>query len=240
MIIVILVLMIFMTIWAAVLVKDFIISFLPRQDKWWASKHAPWCQNFILRFCYEFYLEFCICIILQLSVKDLSEFSPSLQYFSSIGMFFGLIGFVAFVASLFYLGGPWISGFYIPETSLKSAGVDHRSRNPKFDGKQWLREHPKPKVKPWGGFVITLDFTSVGKFFSCKGTKPSNVPRVNFKNLNDLPEEPVKPAQKSIEEEDVDAPPTERGLLASLFSKNKKTDEGENNDSDSVNSNENQ
>ena len=135
MIIVILVLLIFMTIWVAVLLKDFIVSFLPRQDKWWAKKHGAWCQNFILRYVYEFYLEFCICVILQLSVKDLTEFSPSFQYFGSISLFLGLLVLVGFVISLFYMGGPWISGFYIPNTALKSAGFDYRSRNPKFDGK---------------------------------------------------------------------------------------------------------
>ena len=110
-------------------------------------------------------------MVLQLSVKDLSEFSPSLQYFSSIGIFLAMLSLVAFVFSLFYMGGPWISGFFIPETALKSAGFEHRARNPKFDGKQWLRDHPRPKVKPWGAFVITFDFTSAGRFFSCKGTK---------------------------------------------------------------------
>ena len=113
-------------------------------------------------------------MVLQLSVKDLSEFSPSLQYFSSIGIFLAMLSLVAFVFSLFYMGGPWISGFFIPETALKSAGFEHCARNPKFDGKQWLRDHPRPKVKPWGAFVITFDFTSVGRFFSCKGTKPGS------------------------------------------------------------------
>ena len=63
---------------------------------------------------YEFFLEFCICVTLQLSVKDLSEFSPTLQYFSSIALYLAILSLVAFVGSLFYLGGPWISGFYIP------------------------------------------------------------------------------------------------------------------------------
>ena len=194
MIIVILVLLILITIWVGVIVKDFIASFLPKQDKWWANQHSAWCQNFILRYLYQFFLEFCICVILQLSVKDLSEFSPSFQFFSSIGMFLAMLSLVAFVFSLFYIGGPWISGFYIPKTSLKSAGFDHRTRNPRFDGKEWLRKHPKPKVKPWGAFVITFDFSSVGKFLSCKGTKPGeSITRVNFKNLDKMPSsEPVE------------------------------------------------
>ena len=68
MIIIILVLLIFLTIWTVVIVKDFIVNFLPKQNKWWAGKHSPWCQNFLLRYIYEFFLELCICVILQLSV----------------------------------------------------------------------------------------------------------------------------------------------------------------------------
>ena len=68
MIIIIIVLLIFLTIWTAVIVKDFIVNFLPKQNKWWAGKHSPWCQNFLLRYIYEFFLELCICVILQLSV----------------------------------------------------------------------------------------------------------------------------------------------------------------------------
>ena len=138
---------------------------------------------------YEFYLEFCICVVLQLSVKDLSEFSPSLQYFGSIALILAILSLVGFVISLFYLGGPWVSGFYLPDTALKSAGFDHRTRNPKFDGKQWLKDHPKPKIKPWGALVITFDFTSVANFFRCKGARPSTIHRVNLKNINDCPDD---------------------------------------------------
>lgn len=120
-------------------------------------------------------------------------FSPSFQFFSSIGMFLGVLSLVAFVFSLFYFGGPWISRFYIPETALKSAGFDHRTRNPHFDGKRWLKEHPKPRVKPWGAFVITLDFTNIGKVLSCQSAKKA---RVNFKHLDDLPDE-VKKQQEA-------------------------------------------
>ena len=221
--------------------KDFVVGFLPRQDKWWAKKHSPWCQNFMLRFVYEFFLEFCICVILQLSVKDLTMFSPSFQYFSSIAMFLGILSLVGFVLSLFYFGGPWISGFYIPKTAAKSALFDHRSRNPHFDGKQWLKENPKPKIKPWGGFVITLDFTSMGKFFSCKGTKPALKAKVNFKHLNDAPEEPGDKAKKEAAAdneagkqdaaENDAVPETERGLISSLLGSPKK-ENADNVDSD--------
>lgn len=63
----------------------------------------------------------------------------------------------------------------------------------------------------------------MGKFFSCKGVKPNSKPKVDFRHLNDVPEEPIEPAKKSEllednnSDQDRDAPPTERGLLASLF-----------------------
>ena len=48
------------------------------------KKHESWCSNFMLRFFYEFFLEFCIVVMIGLSVRDFSEFSPSFSYFSAI------------------------------------------------------------------------------------------------------------------------------------------------------------
>lgn len=100
----------------------------------------------------------------------------------------GILAAVGFVVMLFYCGGPWISGFFIPHTALKSAMFDHRTRSPDFDGKKWLKEHPKPAIKPWGGFIITLDFTSIGNFFSCGKKDPYYDPRLDLTRLHDLPE----------------------------------------------------
>jgi len=104
-----------------------------------------------------------------------------------------------------------------------------------------LKENPKPKIKPWGGFVITLDFTSMGKFFSCKGTKPALKAKVNFKHLNDAPEEPGDKAKKEAAAdneagkqdaaENDAVPETERGLISSLLRSPKK-ENADNVDSD--------
>jgi len=137
MVLIILVLLIFLTIWTMIIIKDFFVSFLPntQRKKWWAKTHSSWGQNFLLRYLYEFFLEFCICVILQLSVKDLSDFSPSLQFFMSIGCFLAMMVLVFFVVGLFLIGGPWIPGFYKPNTVLQSAVFDYRTRDPKFNGK---------------------------------------------------------------------------------------------------------
>ena len=167
---------------------------------------------------YEFFLEFCICCFLQLSVQDLNQFSPSFQFFTSVSLLLGILAAVGFVVMLFYCGGPWISGFFIPHTALKSAMFDHRTRSPDFDGKKWLKEHPKPAIKPWGGFIITLDFTSIGNFFSCGKKDPYYDPRLDLTRLHDLPEKtPDTPDEKDGEEKkDGEEPPmTERGLLDS-------------------------
>lgn len=79
-----------------------------------------------------------------MSVKDLTSFSPSLQFFSAIALWLICLGLVAFVISLFFIGGPWISGFFLPNTALRSAWVEKRVRDPDFDGKKWLKEHPAP------------------------------------------------------------------------------------------------
>ena len=135
MIVVILVLMIFLLVWLVFFIKDYLVTFLPRGTRyWWARQHAPWCQNFVLRFFYEFFLEFCICVILQLSVKDLSDFSPTLQFFISIVTIMAILSTVALVTLLFFYGGPWVPGFFIRETALKSAWVEHRIRDPTFKG----------------------------------------------------------------------------------------------------------
>lgn len=104
-------------------------------------KHGKWCQNFSLRFVYEFFLEFCICIVLQLSVKDFSDFSPSMQFGASITIAIATIALIAFVVSLLFYRGPWVSGFFLKGTSAYSI-AEKRPLNPEFDAKKHIRDNP--------------------------------------------------------------------------------------------------
>ena len=83
-------------------------------------RDSSWCLNFILRFFYEFFLEFSICAFLQLSVKDFSEFSPTLQFYLSVAVTVAIIALVSFVVSLCFWNGPWIPNYYTKGTSISS------------------------------------------------------------------------------------------------------------------------
>ena len=119
-------------------------------------KNSSWCHNFILRFFYEFFLEFCICIFLQLSVKDFSEFSPTVQFYMSVVITVAMIALVIFILSLFFRNGPWIPNFYQKGTSSGSF-MRNRPINPNFDKEKYLNEHLKPVQKPWGRYIIHFD-----------------------------------------------------------------------------------
>lgn len=76
------------------------------------------------------------------------------------------IALVAFLVLLFFKMGPWVPGFYMKGTSVASVN-QVRDRDPDFDGKKWLKEHPVPPVKPWGALVINLDLTKLEKYLPC-------------------------------------------------------------------------
>jgi len=216
-------LLIFLTIWTMIIIKDFFVSFLPKtqRKKWWAKSHSSWGQNFLLRYLYEFFLEFCICVILQLSVKDLSDFSPSLQFFMSIGCFLAMLVLVFFVVGLFLIGGPWVPGFYKPNTVLQSAVFDYRTRDPSFNGKKWLKENPAPERKPWGTMIVNIDLNRVLNVMTCGKTNrreaPPFMPNLDFNNLYDAPPDAPEKPDENIAPGDKqdDVQPTERGLLDS-------------------------
>ena len=123
-------------------------------------KDSSWCLNFILRFFYEFFLEFCICIFLQLSVKDFSEFSPTLQFYLSVAVTVAMIALVAFVISLFFWNGPWIPNYYKKGTSAGSI-MHKRPVNPFFNKDKYLIEHPVPERGPWGRILINIDLDRI-------------------------------------------------------------------------------
>ena len=120
-------------------------------------RHSEWCLNFILRFFYEFFLEFSICAFLQLSVKDFSEFSPTLQFYLSVAVTAAIIALVVFVISLFFWNGPWIPNYFTKGTSISSF-MRKRPVNPFFNTDKYLIEHPVPERGPWGRIIINFEF----------------------------------------------------------------------------------
>lgn len=65
-----------------------------------------------MRFFYIFFLEFCICILLQMSVADMTSTSSSVQFYGALALGLVVIALVTFISSLFCFRGPWVSGFY--------------------------------------------------------------------------------------------------------------------------------
>ena len=120
------------------------------------KRRSPWCLNFTVRFCYEFFLEFCICAALQLSVIDFEHFSPHFQFWIAVAVTCCIIALIVFTVVLCYKSGPWVSGYFVRGTALSSYG-QVRPVQENFDLKAYLKEHPKPKIKPWGHFIISFE-----------------------------------------------------------------------------------
>ena len=133
----------------------------------------------------------------------MTDFSPTFQHFLSIAVIIAIAAFVLFVFSLFLTGGPYVRGFYTPNTALKSAGFDYRRRDPNFDGKAWLKAHPEPQTKPWGGTLIMIDCNKIGNALTCgkANREQKETPKVNLDNLYDEPESIKDPQSPRPEEE---------------------------------------
>ena len=143
----IIVLLSLLIIWAAIAIKDRVMSRRvegregDEPKNCLHRKQAKWCQNFILRFCYVFFLEFCICVSLQLTVQDVSEFSPALQFCLAVALALVFTVFVGFVCSLLCKNGPYARGFFGGTTISSIHGI--RQRNQQFDIKKFMVENPK-------------------------------------------------------------------------------------------------
>ena len=145
MVIIIAVLLLCLLIWLIFFIKDLVFRLVLKRANSESKISASLCQNFILRFFYEFFFEFCICVFLQLSVKDFSESSPTLQFWLSVLITMVIVALIAFVASLFCWNGPWISNYYSKGTSSVSIW-QIRDCNPSFDSAHYLKQHPIPKI----------------------------------------------------------------------------------------------
>lgn len=119
---------------------------------------------------YEFFLEFCICVCVQLSVRDFSDVSPSVQFVVSTLIAVAVLALLVFVVSQFWYKGPWVPRFYSKNFSFWSI-MRARPRDPDFNVKEYLAEHPRDKVKPWGRAIISID---LNKLFCCKRGNPKN------------------------------------------------------------------
>lgn len=106
------------------------------------KRHESWCTNFLLRFFYEFFLEFCIVIMINLSVRDFSEFSPSFSYMSAILILLVIVFVFALLICHFCCYGPYVSGYYMRGTLLQSLWGP-RPINPEFDTEAYLKANKR-------------------------------------------------------------------------------------------------
>jgi len=101
-------LLIILVVWIVLSLRDCVLSKKRLKNR----PKAPWCHNFTVRFIYEFFLEFCICSTLQLTIRDFSYVSPTLQFLLAVVVSIATVALIAFVTSLFFRNGPWVSTYY--------------------------------------------------------------------------------------------------------------------------------
>lgn len=136
-------------VWIALAVKDHLVrrGRIRKRKSWLFKKpHEPRCQNFILRFAYEFFLEFCICVFINISIADFSQFSPSFHFLSSILALLAIFGSVGYIIYLFYNRGPYVDGYYRKNTFSSSIWAP-RPTNDAFDAKSYIKENRRKKSK---------------------------------------------------------------------------------------------
>ena len=101
-------------VWVILAVKDcFATKVCQARRPCSKTRHESSCNNFLIRFFYEFFLEFCIVIMINLSVLDFSEFSPSFSYLITIALMVVIVFITALL--IFHLlckKGPYVSDYY--------------------------------------------------------------------------------------------------------------------------------
>ena len=155
-------------IWLIIGLKD-LYGYLTKSKRPVLKKrHESWCSNFALRFFYEFFLEFCIVVLINLSVFDFSESSPSFSYVVSILLGILVTGLIVFVFTLMFCKGPYVPGYYKKQTLLTSVW-GNRPLNPDFDSYSYLKNNKKKSKKRRGWFKFVVG----GKKPNKVGTSPS-------------------------------------------------------------------
>ena len=65
-------------------------------------------MNFSLRFVYEFFFEICICVFINLAANGVDADGADLSWSISLILSLLITALVAFIGSLFFVGGPYI------------------------------------------------------------------------------------------------------------------------------------
>ena len=124
-------------VWIIMALKDLIGVMSKSNRPFMKRRHGKWCNNFALRFFYEFFLEFCIVVLINLTVVDFSEASPTFSYIASIALLVLITGLCLFTISLLCCNGPYINGYYEKGTAIKDTW-GARPLNPDFDAESYL------------------------------------------------------------------------------------------------------
>ena len=111
--------------WASLYVFDWLIKARKVDPRKWSlnpfkTKNEPYANNFMLRFFYELFLEFCICALVNVALRDTTDFSPTLQWILSIVVLVAIFVYIGWLISLFFFKGPYLEGFYTNGSLLSS------------------------------------------------------------------------------------------------------------------------
>ena len=142
-------------VWMCLGVKDLIGMLSKSERPFMKKRHERICNNFALRFFYEFFLEFCIVVLINMSVMDFSEVSPTLSYVVSAVLATLIVVLFALVITLLFCKGPYVDGYYKKGTALTHTW-GRRPINPEFDSFGYLKANRKKFKKPKGWFRFIL------------------------------------------------------------------------------------
>lgn len=102
------------------------------KHRFYRRRHEPSVNNFALRFFYEMFLEFCLCVLINISIHKTDSFSSFGQWVLCIIFACVILGYMAWLISLFFYNGPFLENFYFKSTFFKSFMMA-RPINPTFD-----------------------------------------------------------------------------------------------------------
>ena len=113
--------LVILVIWIGLAVKDCIGSQQKyKHRKCCRTKHEPAANNAALRFFYEFFFEMCLVSLIQIGTRDMSSFSPAIQWVTAVIVLSALGLYILWIISLFFHGGPFLRGFYNKGTYFAS------------------------------------------------------------------------------------------------------------------------
>jgi len=84
------------------------------------TRCVAWTANFSLRFVYEFFLEICLCVFIHVGAQEFTVEGSGLLWTLAVLLLLAMALFVAFLVSLFFRRGPYVSGCYSPNSLSQS------------------------------------------------------------------------------------------------------------------------